>query len=387
MFNRFTFPNTDDFLEKILTRQPEIRRPTIPISQDNGVIEPPETKPLSLLEQFNSITKNRPAMEKLRELLGNAPTREAFKPHWSDRVEAALSGVAVGINNPAAGIATAKSSLDQKFNRASEDYEDNFKRSSILANLENSDIDDKLKGLGFFRDDRQFDTNQENIRADNARAQQQLMQSGFHVVENELDGTKEMVHSDGRRIKLGTMGESLDAKRKREDAIREDIQRHAAGLNNADNLAANQRNSDAIAGRADVVMKRIAGQKEGLGIKAANAKDAKSKAMYDNFLKLASEGHDIDEYVSWGGADGETPVLKSQSPGWLAGQFGATPDATKEAIRKRYADAIAGVAQVPASTNNAAPVADKRVPVIGPNGELGTMLESELAKSPGWRAR
>lgn len=114
----------------------EIRRRQILAMQDNvmspdeGDYEPtsetPSPSPVKLTE----------AQQKYKEVLGQMPEREAYKPSKWRRFGAALAGGLTGIKNPELGVKVAQGTLEAPYNEAQQDWASHVNQQALSMGLD-----------------------------------------------------------------------------------------------------------------------------------------------------------------------------------------------------------------------------------------------------------
>ena len=96
-------------------------------------------------EEIQAIRGKTPMTDQYRQMLGQTPAREDYRPGKLDRLTASLGGVSAGLRGGAdAGVNTARGILDTDYHRALEDHNRNLEGAGSGAALERQDIGDRV---------------------------------------------------------------------------------------------------------------------------------------------------------------------------------------------------------------------------------------------------
>ena len=122
-----------------------------------GAQDPPQPPPQPQSEQDDAgqyydemsriMASRGPATEAYKKYLGETPTPEANAPSWLTRIAAGLSGASAGFRNPGEGIKVAQGLNSSRYLNALNAYDERGKGLAGRAQLEQADVNSRLKAL------------------------------------------------------------------------------------------------------------------------------------------------------------------------------------------------------------------------------------------------
>lgn len=275
----------------------------------------------SLLDRYNEIVNKRPYQEAFAKMLTDAPRREDYKPGKVSKLAAALSGFGAGVRQgPGAGIEASRSILDRGYNQATEQHNQNLKKTSMLADLEERDLDRQLKGInlehtlekeGYDRRYKEGRDKKEDAQKliDNAARQKQLEQQGWIHYTNDETGetvaynqnTKEKVTLDKTQMtrEQKVASERSDAKFKndlnRNTQLTVENQRHKNDMAEIDS-----RNKAALALQDKKNVAKAAEVKAKLEAKPPNVKEQFGQ-LYAEITRQVAADPELADYFDLSG--------------------------------------------------------------------------------------
>lgn len=109
--------------------------------------QPQQTRPVDRFSQLEFPELQNQALSTYKDYLAKAPTREQYNPSIWEKIGAALAGssTAWASKNPGAGLEVTRNFLDDRYNRAVQDWDIKGKGLAAAANIEENENTNKMR--------------------------------------------------------------------------------------------------------------------------------------------------------------------------------------------------------------------------------------------------
>lgn len=148
---RYTNPFEAKRARNILGIEPMGQTSPMPTNRLSGIYDQPDEPQDEGSRYYDEMTRLQdtmgPGLKAYKEYLTQLPQREDYKPSVWTRVAAGLSGMSAGFRNPAEGIKTAQDLNMSNYRNAMIDYANKGKGLAEQANMEQDELDSKIKAL------------------------------------------------------------------------------------------------------------------------------------------------------------------------------------------------------------------------------------------------